>query len=265
MSSTTPITVVDPIDSARVCAAKTTATWKFAGTVLFIIALLVLAYLIWSTFRLSRYATVSVTGSGTAKAPPNVVQISVGVQSDAPTSAAAAQANAAKQTQVLAAIANVTGNGPDQKVETQNYDVYPINNQQNQVTGYRVNNTVKVTLKGDLATKSSQVVDAATGAGANQVNGIDFDVDQMVRDTIAAQAYDLAVKDAQTKATNLAKSSGSRLGPIVTLQQGAGGPQPIYAQRAFAAKASDSSVPTPVQAPEGIEVTRTVEATYQLR
>lgn len=249
----------------RVCAAKTVAQWRFAGTIVLIIALLVLAYLLYRMLTLSRYATVSVSGTGTAKAPPNVVRVSIGVQSEGSNSAAVAQSNAATLTKVLSAVDAVTGKGKDVSVETQNYDVFPINNQQNQVTGYRVTNRAQVTLRGDLASKASQVVDAATSAGANQVGSVDFDVDQATLDRIAAEAYRLAVKDAEEKANVLAKSAKSSLGPVLLLQEpGTGGPKPLMAQRAFAV-ASESAVPTPVRAPEGIEVTRNVEATYQLK
>lgn len=262
MSSTN---IADTVTNDRVCAAKTVAQWRFAGTVLFIIALLVLAYLFYRLFTLSRYATVSVSGTGTAKAAPNVVRVSIGVQNEGGNSAAVAQANAATLTKVLAAVDTVTGKGKDVSVETQNYDVYPISNQQNQVTGYRVTNRAQVTLRGDLASKASQVVDAATAAGSNQVGGIDFEVDQATADRIAAEAYRLAVKDAEEKAAVLAKSAKSSLGAVLVLQEpGTSGPRPMAAQRAFSV-ASESAVPTPVRAPEGISVTRNVEATYQLK
>lgn len=256
-------------DDERICSAKSIAAWRTAGIILVILSLLLLGYLLYLMFATGSVATgtVSVSGTGTAKAPPDVVRISIGVQSDGASVAAAAQANAARLTQALAAVNDVVGNGGNVSVETRQFESYPITNQQNQTTGYRVTNSALVTLRNDKVASASAVIDAATRAGANQVGNLDFDVDEATERRVAAEAYEKAVKDAEAKAQNLAKSAGASLRNVLTLQeQGARGPQPWMAARSFASAAADAApIPTPIKTPEGIEITRTVDATFGMK
>jgi hypothetical protein len=74
---------------------------------------------------------------------------------------------------------------------------------------------------------------------------------------VEAQARALAVRDAATKAQQLAEAAGVRLGPLLSLtEQGIGRPMPMA--RTMSAMAS-----MPVE-PGELEVTVTVEARYRL-
>jgi uncharacterized protein YggE len=77
------------------------------------------------------------------------------------------------------------------------------------------------------------------------------------RTAVEAQARTLAVRDAATKAQQLADAAGVRLGPLLSLtEQGIGRPIPVA--RGISAMAS-----MPVE-PGEVEVTVIVEARYRL-
>lgn len=91
---------------------------------------------------------------------------------------------------------------------------------------YRVANTVEVTLR-DLS-KASAMFDAAVRAGANNVYGLSFGVDDPK--PLEAHARDEAVRDARLRAEALAKQSGARLGRVVRVSEIiGGGPGPMFA------------------------------------
>jgi uncharacterized protein YggE len=109
-----------------------------------------------------------------------------------------------------------------------------MNDKGDQIVGYTASNTVTATIKklGD----AGDVVDAAVGAGANQVFGPNL----LASDQDAA--YRTALKEALTKARSkaetLAAASSSTLGKITAIVEGGGG-MPVP----FTAGAKDSTVP----------------------
>lgn len=124
---------------------------------------------------------------------------------------------------------------------------------------YRVSNMVEVTIR-DLA-RASDVLTAATGAGANQLWGITFEVADT--EPFVAQAREKAVRQARANAEQLAQLTGVTLGPVLTLVDGAvmqGTPGPMMAMRA---EMSASKSAVPVERGE-LTVTHQVSVTYGL-
>ena len=123
---------------------------------------------------------------------------------------------------------------------------------------YRVSNTVEVVIR-DIA-KVSQVLTAATGAGANNVWGISFELSD--REPLHQKARAQAIERAKQNAQQLAQLTGVKLGRIVAIddQQGGGEPR-MYAASARMAEASDSSVP--VQGGE-VTISHQVRLVYDL-
>ena len=77
-------------------------------------------------------------------------------------------------------------------------------------TTFAVDNTLYIIVR-DL-TKLSEMLDAALGAGANQIYGISFDI--VDRSGAIARARDLAIQDAEAKASAVAETAGVALGRI---------------------------------------------------
>ena len=88
---------------------------------------------------------------------------------------------------------------------------------------------------------AGSLVDAAVGAGANNVSGPNLSIGD--QSTYYAQALKLAVQDAQTQAQAIATASGLNLGGIVHITNESNTPTPIM-YGALAAKAAG----TPIEA-----------------
>jgi uncharacterized protein YggE len=128
-----------------------------------------------------------------------------------------------------------------------------MNDNGNEIVGYTASNTVTATIRklGD----AGDVVDAAVGAGANQVYGPNLLASD--QDAAYRSALKEAVAQARTKAETLATASSSTLGNITAIVEGGGAvPMPM----ALGA-AKDSSVPIE---PGTQKIEATVSVTFAL-
>lgn len=156
--------------------------------------------------------TLSVTGTGMVTLVPDLAYINIGVRSEGADVSSALESN---NTQAAAISDALSALGVEEKdLQTANFNVYSYQqydqNGQPSYMSYAVENTLYVTVR-DL-TQLSKVLDAALSAGANQVYGINFDVAD--RQAALAQARDLAIKDAETKAQATAAAAGVTLGLV---------------------------------------------------
>ncbi len=119
---------------------------------------------------------------------------------------------------------------------------------------YTATNNVEVTIR-NLDT-AGKVLSAATGAGANQLYGIRFEIEDP--SAVQAEARKKAVADARARAERLAQLAGVKLGPAVSIseQDGGGGPVPMFAMAKM-----DSAAP--VERGE-LTVTSTVQIVFAL-
>ncbi len=152
----------------------------------------------------------------------------------------------------------------EQDIQTSAFNVYPQQNydQNGQPTDiqYVVENTVNVTLR-DLS-KLGQVLDAVVRSGANSINGITFDVAD--RATAEAQARELAIKDAQSRAQEIAKDSGVELGKLISVSvYNSSSPATVYEGKGGAAMSSTSGQ-VPVAAGQLI-ITADANIAYEIK
>jgi uncharacterized protein len=93
---------------------------------------------------------------------------------------------------------------------------------------YTASNSVEVTIRNlDAAGK---VLSAATSAGANQLYGLRFELEDLT--PLQAEARKKAVEDARGRAERLAQLSGVKLGPAISIIEadgGGSGPVPMMA------------------------------------
>ena len=170
--------------------------------------------------------TLIVSGVGTASSAPNVARVEVGVDSRALSAQAAADATNKKQ---AAIIASLKAKGIEAKdLQTTNYNLFAERsnnpNEANTVTGYRASTTLRATVR--QIDQVGAVLDAAVGAGANQVFGITFGLNDS--EPLLAQARDNAILNAKAKADAITKTAGIKLGKILNISEsGAGGPVPL--------------------------------------
>ncbi len=204
--------------------------------------------------------TITMTGSGEARAVPDQAALSAGVVSDAKTAAAALADNTAKMNAVFAAIRKL---GVDDKsIQTSGFSVspqYPAYNsgEPRRITGYEVSNTVTVRL--DDLIKLGAALDALVSAGANRIDSVGFSLHDPAK--LLEQARENAVKDATGKAQTYAQAAGATLGPIQSIEEGSNaGARPMVLEQAGLGAARA----VPIAAGEQT-VTATVTISWQLR
>src|ERR1700687_5706940 len=99
-------------------------------------------------------------------------------------------------------------------------------NDANPIIGYRASTTVRVTVR--QIDQVGAVLDAAVAAGANQIYGITFGLNDS--EPLLAQARDKAILNAKAKAEAMAKTAGIKLVKIVNISESfTGGPVPFVA------------------------------------
>ncbi len=203
--------------------------------------------------------TLTVTGTGEAVATPDMARISIGVMQQAPTAAEAVRAMSADMDTVLASLA--AAGIPDADIQTSGLRIdvqqtYVEATQSSRITGYVAVTDVSVTVN-DLTTLG-QTLDAVVQEGANQMNGLVFDLQD--RKPALDAARRAAVADARDKATLYADAAGVALDDVITVTEavaGGGMPQPL------ARMAMDSAESIPV-APGQITITADVTVTWEI-
>jgi hypothetical protein len=201
---------------------------------------------------------ITVEGVGTITISPDLATISVGIQAQASTAAQAqSQANEV-MTKVIAAIRELGIAAED--LTTQWISLAPQYDYANgstlpKLVGYQASQSLVVKVR--QMAKSGPVIDAAVGAGANQVGGISFTVADPT--AAVAKARTTAMFDAKTRAGALASAAGVSLGaPISITEVSAPVPVPYTYDRAAGAIA-----PTPVE-PGTTEIEVRVEVTFAI-
>jgi uncharacterized protein YggE len=229
------------------------------GTSLFVAALAALAMSPASARAVAASHTMTVSGEGEVKGVPDEAILSAGVVSQAATANEALAANRSAMSDVFATLKRQ--GIPDRSIQTSEFNVQPQyaperqDNTPPRVVGYRVSNSVSVTI--DDLSKLGAAIDALVASGANSMGGISF----TIRDPkpLLRQAREAAVKDAMDRAAVYAKAAGLTLGHIVQIDEGAAQtPRPVF--RAMAVDAV--MAPTPIAAGEqtvSAEVTVTFE------
>ena len=167
--------------------------------------------------------TITVVGQGSVSVKPDIARVSLGVETSAETIGEAVAENQDIMESILAALEDI---GVDSKdIQTMNYSIrldrYP--EQFGRVESateepqpvYRVSNMVSVTIR-DLDSVGS-VLDAVIEAGANDIWGINFAVDDPAQSQDEARAA--AIEDALARAGALAESNGVELGPVMSVSE----------------------------------------------
>lgn len=179
--------------------------------------------------------TITMSGTGTVKGPPDMADISAGVTTEAPTTAALA-ANTAAMNRVFAALEKQ--GIARRNIQTSNFNVSPnygsrTPNETPRLLGYRVGNQVHVVLED--VTKVGAALDALVAAGANQMNGLNFSIKDPA--PLLAKARTEAVADARLRAQQYAAAAGVTLGQILSISESGGAepPRPMYRVMAMAA------------------------------
>jgi hypothetical protein len=152
----------------------------------------------------------------------------------------------------------------DKDIRTSNYSVYTervsapamgaeISTEQ---MIYHVTNTVDVTVRD--VNQIGEVLDKAVAAGANNIYGVNFSVEDTAR--LEADARAKAVTDAKARAEELAQLNGVQLGEVLTVSEVIGGSAyPMYRDAVGMGGGG-----APVQ-PGELEMSLSIQITYAVK
>lgn len=252
-----------PVNTATRTLSRPSLGWLAGGLAVGLIAATVMgpAANITRADEGETLRTISVNGTGRVKATPDVADIQLGVTFQGEDAGSASAQSAEAMSSVVKALLGLGIAEADIQTTSLNLNpIYDYDDNPPNITGWQASNMVRVTVR-DI-NQVGDVVDAATGAGATDVNGISF----RVEDPSEAQgiARSQAVADAEAKALQLASDARVNIIGVVTISESGGQqPQPLYLERGNVAFASDEAFATPVL-PGEVELSVNVFIQYEI-
>lgn len=187
---------------------------------------------------------ISVSGHGEAEGKPDIARVTLGIETREKVASEATERANQQMGSILTAIKQK--GVPDEDIRTQNFSInfelepsppgpYPAEAEGRPAPAgkpdstdaaapgprgfYRVSNTVVVTVRklDDLGA----LLGAATAAGANNVWGVQFDIEDPSK--LEAEARSEAMAEAKSRAEQLARLAGVTLGRVVSVGDSGGG------------------------------------------
>ena len=232
------------------------------------------------------HTLLTVSGEGRSFQEPDTAVFTAGVTTQGTTAAVALAQNARAMEQVIASLKRA--GIADRDIQTSNLSINPVYRDPNReaamtarmsgqpyvapppedmiptIIGYQANNTVSVRQRklGDYG----KVIDTLASAGANQINGPNFQLDDP--DPALDEARREAVAIAKNRAQLYADALGLRIVRVVSLNESGGyyGPPPqvfMRGESAMRAPPPPPPPPSPVQ-PGEMQMTASVTIQYEL-
>lgn len=206
--------------------------------------------------------TITVSATGTVEREPERAVVLFAVESEAATAALAAEANARRMTELIAALRRE--GIADRDIRTLSYELRPEYAREPRgaepprIVSYRAINIVQVTV--DPVARLGRIIDTAVNSGANRVTNVRFEL----RDprTVHLEAVQLAMQNARREAETVAAAAGQRLGPPLNITTGAYAPPPSP-MPGYRMDAMEMAAATPVE-PGVLTVTAHVHVVYRI-
>ena len=202
---------------------------------------------------------MTVTGAGQVTLTPDIAYVYIGVRTENENVGQAVSDNNRKAQAVMDALERAGVATKD--IRTTNFNVWPSDqyDEKGGKTGtiYVVENTVYVTVR-DL-TKLGELLETAIQSGANNINGVQFDVAE--RTEAIAKARIAAVEDARKQAEEIASAAGVQLGAVQTISYYDAAPM-AYDYGKGGGVRVEAAVPV---SPGQMQITTTVTIVYELK
>ncbi len=187
-----------------------------------------------------RSTTLNLSAQGEVRATPDLATLTLGVMREAAAAQESLSAAGAALNAVTRALA--AGGVAARDVQTQSIRLNPrfsnTANQAREIVAYQASSGVTVRLR-DLA-RAGALIDAAVAAGANQVNGPIFGIEN--RAALERQARDQALRALGEEAARVADAMGQRVVRLVSVNTQA---FVVAAERAAAMPAPPPPLPIP--------------------
>ncbi len=205
---------------------------------------------------------VSVSGEGKIKITPDIATVTIGAYTIAETTEKSQDENSAKINKIVEALKNQ--NIKDEDLQTTNYQIgpeYDYSEGRSKVIGYRTDQNINVIIR-DLQ-NVGRVLTKAAEAGANNIQGVGFTVENMEK--FKKDALDLAYQNAQERAVALVTASGSELGEVISITESEVNiPGPFYAAMDKAELSGEAEIIPEI--PSGQEeVSVKIDAVYKIK
>ncbi len=185
---------------------------------------------------------IMISANGEVQVTPDRARISLGVETEANSAREASQQNAALQTKIIAALR--AAGIPQASIRTTGFNVAPKQEyipetRTWRIDGYRVSNIVVVLV--EPVAKVGEIIDAALGAGANRVAGLNFEI----KDATSAReaAMKQAVERARREADIVAAAAGGRIVGLIEISVNSFEPSPPRPMMEMARMGQDASTP----------------------
>jgi uncharacterized protein len=175
----------------------------------------------------AQLSQITVVGSGSISAQPDILHVTIGVSKQEDTVKAAQTSVDGVSAAMIQALKDAGIDAKD--YSTTQYSIDPVmdfndpKNGSGMLTGYRVTIAYDVTVR-DLS-KVSTVIDSLTSAGANTVYGTYYTFSDP--NALGKQAYSAAIADAHDRAESLASLSNMTLGRILSISEAGAPSSPI--------------------------------------
>ena len=215
-----------------------------------------------------------VTGQGEIAVEPDLVLLSIGVDS---TGSTVKEANAKASTAMDAIIRALHDAGvEDRDIQTTSFNIFPqyeyseeleagIRRSKQILVGYRVNNSASIKIR-DMDSVGQIIDDVVTAGGdSTRVNNIRFTLDDPK--PLMTQLREQAVADALAKAQQFADLTGVGLGRLVFVSEG-GATSPIvrnFGDQRMAFAEAALSVPAPSISGGELDLTLNVQAVFAIQ
>jgi uncharacterized protein YggE len=169
-------------------------------------------------------AAIKVNGHGKVEGTPDVMSITMGVETRDASAQAALRRNSERAKAMIDALKAQGVQAKD--IQTQDIAVDANYDKDNKVTGYTARNTITAKLR-DI-NKAGQVIDAAAETAGDDIRlqGVVFSIDDT--SALVAEARAKAVKDAQAQAKQLADAGGIKVGTIHSIDSTSSSYQPQF-------------------------------------
>ena len=204
--------------------------------------------------------SISVSGTGRVKAEPDIANVSVGVTKQGADAGEASSKAAESMSSVIDALLAMGIAETDIQTTSINLNpMYDWDDNPPNIVGWEASNMGSITVR-DIESVG-EVVDPAPEAGATNVSGISFQVEDPT--AAQAEARAAAVADAEAKAQQLAVAAGVNIIGVITISESGGQPpQPVLMARAEMAF-DTAAASTPVL-PGEVELTISVHIQYEI-
>lgn len=215
--------------------------------------------------------SITVNGEGKASVKPDVLIINVSVSELAATTQLAQEQTTKKITKLQEVLSWL--NIPEKNVKTTNVNTYEEFDRSNpngrKSLGFRSQNNLSITVTGEnFGEIGTTIMSEIAKIGGINIDGSYFDLKD--KNTALAGAREIALADARSKAEQLVKASGGKLGKVLTITDNTyySIPGPMYYAKAegMGGVAMDSATSVSnTLSPGETEVTVNVNVVYKIK